>query len=197
LEGRTTNKRLISIGGRVGQAALERSNRFKRLFDDQAAFRAWYDQALPVVYGFTVGRCGGDASMASEITQEAFVDAVRERDRFDGVSDPVTWVCAIARNKAVDQFRRLERERRRHLRLVRETPEITQPSDGLETREVVLNALRTLPRSQQAALVMHYLDGLPMREIARNIGRSESAVESLLTRARESFRRSYKGDVDG
>lgn len=179
-------------------AVAERAERFRGMFDDQEAFRHWYDGALPIVYGFVLARCGAEGGTAVEITQEAFVEAVRQRARFTGASDPITWVCGIARHKVADHFRRLERERRRHLRLLgREAAPAVQPGDAVEDRAVVTSALRSLPQSQRAVLAMHYLDGMPVRDVATALGRSESAVESLLARARETFRRTYESVSGG
>ena len=60
-------------------------------------------------------------------------------------------------------------------------------------REDVLAALRRLSAEQRAALVLHHVDGLSVREVARQLDRSESAVESLLARARRRFRQLYEG----
>ena len=48
-----------------------------------------------------------------------------------------------------------------------------------------------MPTYQRVVMVLRYLDQLPVREIASTIGRSEKATESLLSRAREAFRRAY------
>ena len=97
-------------------AALKAS--FAQAFASEADFRAFYDQALPRIYGYLHDRCGGDPMVAEELTQQTFVAAVRERSRFDGRSEPMTWLTAIARHKLADHFRRLEREERRRVRLV-------------------------------------------------------------------------------
>lgn len=180
----------------MGEAGVEetanagRAERFRSLFRDQLAFRRWYDSALSIVYPFVYARCGGDDAMATEITQEAFVEAVRKRNSFDGASDPVTWVCGIARHKIADHFRRLDRERRRLLRLVhRERTRGVQPAEMMEEQQAVVEALGALSPNQRAVLTMHYLDRMPVREIATALGRTERAVESLLMRARETFRR--------
>lgn len=175
----------------------ERSE-FRSLFEDERRFRAWYDAALPTVYGYVFHRCGGIRQIAEELTQEAFVEAVRSRDRFDGRSDPVTWVCAIAKHRLVDHFRRQHRDERRRLRLLaggEGTDRAVAPS-GSEERDLVLRTLRGLPALQRAALVLHYLDDLPVSEIAGDLDRSESAVESLLARGREGFRRALT-DAEG
>lgn len=174
------------------------AERFRELFSDQHAFRLWYDRALPVVYAFVFARCGAEEATAVEITQESFVEAVRQRNSFDGAADPVTWVCGIARHKVADHFRRLERERRRRFRLLQEEREAEEQAvSSIEDREAVASALRTLGESQRAVLVMRYLDGMPVRDIAKALDRSESSVESLLSRARESFRRRFEAPSGG
>ncbi len=165
-----------------------------RLFEDQLAFRDWYDRTLPRVYRYLLSRCSGDTALAEELTQQTFVEAVRRADRFDGRSDVVTWLCAIARNKLVDHCRRSGRDQRRHDQLV--------VLDGggdwhqSETRDAVERALDRLPGDQRLALIFRYLDQMHVRDVAGALGRSESATESLLSRAREGFRRAYGAPTD-
>jgi RNA polymerase sigma-70 factor, ECF subfamily len=177
----------------VGRATDERvrAARFRSVFGDESAFRAWYDAALPRVFGYLFDRSGAVRSVAEELTQETFIEAVRVRNRFDGRSDEMTWLVAIARHKLADHYRRLAREERRHLRLVagRSDDRTEDPWRALETQREVLDALARLPAMQRAVLVLHYMDGLPVAEIGRELGKSEGAVESLMSRGREGFRR--------
>lgn len=169
-------------------------------FEDEAAFRAWYDRSLPRVYAFIASRCGGPGPLAEELTQQTFVEAVRRRQSFDGRSDVVTWLCAIGRHKLADHFRQLEREERRRMRLV--VQEIRAPDESgawraIDERDAIQRAVRGLPAAQRAALIFRHLDGLSVREIAGMLGRSDSAVESLLARARENFRIAYEDPSHG
>ena len=68
--------------------------------------------------------------------------------------------------------------------------------DAAARRERVLAALGALSLAQRTALTFHYLDGLPVAELARQIGSSEHAAESLLARAREKFRVAYRRSGD-
>jgi RNA polymerase sigma-70 factor (ECF subfamily) len=165
----------------------ERAETFRATFEDDRTFRTWYEDTIPRVFGYLFDRCGGVRSVAEELTQETFVEAVRSRATFDGRSDPTTWIVAIARHKLADHYRRFEREERRRLRIVsNRIPTVVLPADDVTAD--VLGALRSLPHGQRMAMVLHYLDGLPMQEIAGLMGRSESAVESLLSRGRTSMR---------
>jgi RNA polymerase sigma-70 factor, ECF subfamily len=169
-------------------------------FETEASFQAWYERTLPRVYAFLASRCGGPGDVAEELTQQTFVEAVRRRNSFDGRSDVVTWMCAIGRHKLADHFRRLEREERRRIRLL--VTEIRAPDEngawrGSDERDAIQRAVRGLPAAQRAALIFRHLDGLSVREIAGMLGRSESAVESLLARARENFRIAYEDPSHG
>jgi len=167
------------------------------LVRDEAAFRAWYDGAMPRVYRYLVLRCGGDHGLAEELTQQTFAEVIRRRDRFRGRADVVTWLIAIARNKLVDQYRRHGQEARRHGRLVDLHRTSVDPEwDRHEERDAIERALATLPPEQRLALLFRYLDDLPVRDVAAAIGRSEKATESLLVRARTTFRRAYGGRTD-
>ena len=73
------------------------------------AFQAWYGRALPRVYGYLLARCGHDAELAEELTQQAFAEAVRDRRGLRAATDPTAWLVGIARHRA--SRRRAERQR--------------------------------------------------------------------------------------
>ena len=166
------------------------------LVADPVRFRAWYDEALPRVYRYLLTRCG-DQELAEEVTQEAFVEAIRSRRKFRGQSDPVTWVIAIGRNRLVDHIRHDRRGAARHLRLIDSRSDLESSAwRTSDEREAIDQALATLLPDQRLALTLRYLDQLPVREIASLLHRSESATESVLSRAREAFRLAYEGHSD-
>ncbi len=177
--------------------AMESEPSLTSIVRDESRFRDWYDAVLPRVYRYLAARCAGDVALAEELTQQTMVEAIRSRDRFDGRSSVVTWLCAIGRNKLVDHYRRHGREERRHLQLVdQQRSGADSEWRSSETRQQVEAALAMLAPDQRMALLFMYLDGLSVREVAAVLGRSEKATESLLTRARDSFRRAYGDRTD-
>ena len=153
----------------------------------EAALRAWYDESLPRVYGYLFNRCGRNAHTAEELTQQTFVEAVRSRRAPN--DEPVTWLIGIARHRLLDHFRKLERRERGFLRLVATRP----PTDiwpDTESDDQIAAALAQLPAGQRSAIVLRYMDDLPVAEVCRLLGRSEGAVESLLSRGRAALRES-------
>lgn len=160
------------------------------VLSDDAAFRAWYEATLPIVFRYLYHRCGRDRELAEELTQQTFVDAIRTHTR-TRADDRDSWVIGIARHRLADHFRSLERRERGVLRLVSRgrEPQVEWVGD-VDPDEELAASVRRLPTAQRAAVVLRYLDDQPVREVARLLGRSEGAVESLLSRGRESLRRS-------
>jgi RNA polymerase sigma-70 factor, ECF subfamily len=168
-----------------------------RALADDAGFESWYRRTLPRVYSYLLSRGGGDVALAEDLTQQTFAAAIDQRSRYDGRSDSVTWLCGIARHKLADHFRAIERDERRQRRM--EVRQIQLEEDrraelGLEDRSMITEILRSLPASQRAVLVFVVLDDLPVAEAARLMGKSRGAAESLLFRARDSFRRAYDAE---
>ncbi len=178
------------------RSALDRAGELDRICGDAVTFDAWYEVAARRLYSYLYGRCGGNVELAEDLTQQAFVRAIHGRGSFDGRADPITWLISIGRNLLVDHLRRLARDERRHLRLVvREINMTTGDADPWrvgDERAEVLAVLDRLPASQRAALILHHVDGLSVRETGVELHRSVSAVESLLSRGREQFRVLYE-----
>jgi RNA polymerase sigma-70 factor (ECF subfamily) len=167
----------IEIGPKDARAGL-----------DAASFRAFYDEALPRIYGYFLRRTGGASALAEDLTQDTFMAAVRELQSGRMPQNAGAWIHGIARHKLVDHYRRAGRSERA-LSAAGEPPLAATAEDA--ERERVAAALDGVPASQRAALVLCHLEGFSVREMAEALGKSEKAAESLLGRGRESLRRAY------
>jgi RNA polymerase sigma-70 factor (ECF subfamily) len=147
-------------------------------------FLGCYDATVVAVHRYLFRACGGDSLLAEDLTQDVYTAAlVRARDGDETVL-VLPWLLAVARNKLVDHFRRVDRERRK-LALVE-----PDASGSIEGRDGPLIArLVCLPPLQRAAIALRYVDDLPVDEVAQALGKSRKATESLLSRAREALRR--------
>ncbi|MBW0091168.1 RNA polymerase sigma factor [Pseudonocardia sp. KRD-184] len=156
------------------------------------ALLALYDDALPQVYGYLLARCGRRA-LAEDLTAETFLAAVTACRRHPPPPLNVGWLVGIARHKLVDHWRSVEREER-GLRAVEEsTEDVEDPWEGHVDAVVAREVLDAQTALHRAALTLRYLDGLPVADVARALGRTVHATESLLARARAAFRRGYEG----
>ena len=148
-----------------------------------------YDEALPHVYGYLLARCR-DATLAEDLTAEAFLAAVTATRRPDAPPPSIAWLIGVARHKLADHWRRLQREER-GLRLLH-GDETEDPWDETIDAIRARTVLDTLGPHHRAALTLRYLDGLAVPEVADCLGRTVHATEALLVRARAAFRRCYR-----
>jgi RNA polymerase sigma-70 factor (ECF subfamily) len=155
---------------------------------------ALYDRALPEVYGYLVRRCDG-ATTAEDLTAETFLAAVAAVQKGTVERLTVAWLIGVARHKLVDHWRRRAREERNLAAVADETAEADDPWDAELDAVVAHEALARLGAHHRVALTLRYLDGLPVPEVADQLGRTVHATEALLVRARLAFRRTY-GEPD-
>jgi RNA polymerase sigma factor (sigma-70 family) len=159
------------------------------------AVRWLLDDVAPVVHGFVWARVAGDQTVAEDLLQETLLAAVASAGSFRGDAAATTWMCGIARNLVA---RHWERERRADVtesRLRLETVQDDDHEQELLDRDEVASALRRLPALHRQVLVLKYLDGRSVEEIAEAVGRTRVQVQSLLQRARDGLRREL-GDRD-
>lgn len=162
---------------------------------DPVAFGAFYDEALPAIYGYFLRRCGGRAATAEDLTQEVFMAAMRRITQGGTtIEEPIRWLFGIARHRLIDYYRQTLRESER---VVPWSDRAEQQADGrddveaLIDRDAAIAALDALAPAQRVVLVLRYLEGMGIPEIAMATGKSVHAIESLLVRGRAAFKRTY------
>lgn len=151
---------------------------------------AIYDQALPQVYGYLLPRCGS-VTVAEDVTAETFMAAVDAFERGKAPVPTVAWLIGVARHKLIDYWRRVGREQRNLAVAASATSEVDDPWPSVIDTDTIHAALAQLSAPQRTALVLRYLDGLSVAEVADCVGRSLHATETLLVRARSALRRLY------
>jgi RNA polymerase sigma-70 factor, ECF subfamily len=159
---------------------------------DAAGFDDFYDRALPVVYGYLLRLCGGDRERAWDLTQDSWTIVV---DRLaQGQADKATigYLLSVARSRYLDGWRREQRLQRK-LRLVWATARDAETSEVSAAK--VLDHLSVCSDRHRVVLMLAYVDGIPVAEIAELLGSSVSSTYSLLARARDELRTHLTGDT--
>ena len=114
---------------------------------------------------FLTSLCAGDAALADDIAQDALVKAYVSSDAFSG--NFKAWLFRIAYNCFVDYTRR------KKLPAVEiDSPEAVRftdtaaREDAAFRREAVLRALALIPEKERTAIVLHYFEDMPAKDIA-------------------------------
>jgi RNA polymerase sigma-70 factor, ECF subfamily len=164
---------------------------------DPVAVRRLLDDVAPIVYGFVFARVGGDEATAEDLLQETLFEGVRSAGGFRGDAALSTWLCAIARRRLARYYEteRKAEAARRGLHVVGELGE-EEALETLDRRDEIILALGRLSPLHRQVLVMKYLDGSSVGQIAEALGRSSLQIQSLLQRARDGLRRELGGQGD-
>ncbi|HJW75052.1 MAG TPA: RNA polymerase sigma factor [Thermoleophilia bacterium] len=151
------------------------------------SFELLYAFYRPRIYNLAL-RTLHDADEAEDATQETFLKAFRQMPRQNGDSELEPWLYRVAVNTCFDHLRA---RRRRPTTPLAAEGDTASPTDGFaqaETGRLVEETLKRLSERHRVALVLKDLHGFTHEEIAAVLGISRGAAETLLFRARESFR---------
>jgi RNA polymerase sigma-70 factor (sigma-E family) len=140
----------------------------------------------PPVHGF-LALYIGDAGVAAELAQDAFVRVCRDWSRVEHMERPGAWVHRVAVNLANSWFRR-RRAERRAVQRVASMPPPAGPH-GIETAPAVRAALDELEPAVRAVIVLRYFADLTVAETAEVLGVPEGTVKTRTRRGLEELRR--------
>jgi len=142
---------------------------------------ACYRATLPEVYRYTAMLCGRDRGAAEDTVQDVYLGALAKA-RSGGLPElSVGYLMVAARHRHLDRVRSAQREQRR-LQLVAATPVMETPTHSLPPQ------LANIPERDRLALVLRYVDDLPVAQVGQELGISTHAAESLLARAARRLR---------
>ena len=151
---------------------------------DKTAFSQLYQQFAPRVYNLVL-RSVRNAPAAEDVCQEVWVRAYQ---KLPGLREPAaftTWLYRIASRACIDRARRPFTEEELPEQLAASPDEGPEGATVRHERERLLwQALGALPARQHLALFLREVDGRTYQEIAEILETSESAIETLLFRAR-------------
>jgi RNA polymerase sigma-70 factor, ECF subfamily len=139
-------------------------------------FGALFRAEFPVV-AHTVFLMLGDREAARDVTQEAFIQLLSHWKKISGYDKPGAWVRRVAIRIAGRTAKSDVRRRGAAAKLLHR-PEAPPPDLDLQ------RALLRLPAAQRAAVILHDLEDLPVRDVAEILHCQESTAKVHLHRGR-------------
>jgi RNA polymerase sigma-70 factor (ECF subfamily) len=161
---------------------------------DAAAFETLMDRHHRAIIAFIHRFLGiADRATAEDLAQDVFFSAWRAAPRFRPQAAVRTWLLRIATNRCLND----RRSRRRKPTVPLESDDrAAEAADDPEQTAFRSRALRSavaaLPANQRAAVILKYAHDMPYSEIAAILETTDSAVESLLFRARARLRQTLQ-----
>src|SRR5476651_832781 len=169
---------------------------------DAERYRELVERHERRVYAVAWSRLG-DAALAEEATQEAFIRAYRRLWLLGDGAKFSCWVNTIVRRIAINSGLRHRRELNKRERWALENPansaaeNSANETDPLHTPETLRQTLAELPAAHRECLVLFYLEGKSGSEAAAALGISEAALRVRLHRARAAMRERLEEKLAG
>jgi RNA polymerase sigma-70 factor (ECF subfamily) len=159
---------------------------------DAAAFAALYKQTSAKLYG-VIARILPRGDAGAEALQEAYVRIWEKAGEFDAAKgSPLAWMATIARNRALDEVRRVRPA------FLEDMSEGLEPAadevDPLASRErsealaALLDCLKTLDDEKRAILLLAYYRGVSREALAKRFGRPVPTIKTWLHRSLAQLR---------
>jgi RNA polymerase sigma-70 factor, ECF subfamily len=153
---------------------------------DRRAFAELYQHASAKLFGVCL-RILKDRGEAEEALQEVFVKIWQRADRFAaGQSNPMSWLCAIARNHAID----VVRARRPETRDIDEAFDLSDPAPDPERLAVISGegrridaCMEELEAERASAVRQAYVEGMSYQELAAHYDVPLNTMRTWLRRS--------------
>jgi RNA polymerase sigma-70 factor (ECF subfamily) len=163
---------------------------------DPAQFDALYELHFERVYAFIAYRVR-DRATAEDLASDVFHKALANLPNYEwrGVSF-AAWLFRIAANAIFDQSKRASREASSSNDPPDSAAASTAPGTDLEFveyRSRIFRLVRQLPDAQRHVVVQRFVEQRSIREIARQLGKTEGAIKQLQFRALQSLRAQMGG----
>lgn len=135
-----------------------------------------------------------DTELAEELTQETFASAWANIDSFKTRSSFKTWLHRIAYRKFIDSKRNQRRDAAFIADLEIENDNATQPSNPLrrltvdEDTRLLYEAMRSLKQAEYITILLHYIQGISFRQVAKVLNQPVGTVKWQNSRALKTLR---------
>lgn len=164
--------------------------------DGQAAerlVRQYYQQVYAFLYRMT-----GDYHTAADLTQDSFIKALTSLQSFRQRGNFISWLLAIASNKAKDHWRRQSRQATTPVDQSRLAGEVHTAglATSIHRRDLIREALAHLPAPQREAIILRYYHDLKVKDIAEICDANLSTVKSRLRLGLIRLRKYLEGGKD-
>lgn len=153
--------------------------------DNRNLFSQIYEELSDGLYRHCFFRTS-NAEIAEDLVQEVFMKFWKELHKKDEIKYPKAWLYTAMRNKIIDYYRK-----KKTLSLDERLEAGFEPAGAhdhlhIETTaeiSILMKKIQKLSNSDSEVVIMRYVDGLPVKEIAEIIESNENAVSVKLHRA--------------
>jgi RNA polymerase sigma-70 factor (ECF subfamily) len=159
---------------------------------DSSAFAMLYKQTQSKLYG-VVARILTRGDLSGEVLQEVFVRIWEKAGDYDvDKGSPIAWMATIARNRALDEIRRVRpvslEDMPEGFEPAAEEVDPLGPRDRSERLTALMRCLQTLDEEKREAVLLAYYRGFSREALAKRLGRPVPTIKTWLRRGLAQLR---------
>lgn len=162
---------------------------------DQIAFRCFFDQYQPKLFGYIL-RIVKSKEIAEELVTDIFVKIWSAKEIMSDVENADAFLYRMAVNKALDFMRIASREKKTRMLLYDyQDRQLYEPEMRLETKELeqhISQCLQMLSSQQQLIVKLSREEGLTHDQIAKHLNLSRNTVKNHMVSALKNLKRFLK-----
>lgn len=155
--------------------------------EESDAFAQFYEDTYRNIFRYVMASCGGIETLAEDITAETYLRAWKNRRNFSGNSDAAFgWILTISRRILIDKFRASSSH-------PPENDLVDEIEDGKQNTETtfinqeftgkLVDALQHLPENRREMVILRYVLGWRVNQIAEYLAVPENTVSVWLRRS--------------
>lgn len=156
----------------------------------QSVFSSDYDQYIQSIYRFAYIKVNSQYT-AEEICSNVFTKYWQELCKGSKIENPRAFLYKLARNAVIDFYRKRSREATAPIEAGLEletTPSFVPIIEISSDLEQIKSAMCNLDQEAQNAVIWHFLDDMPTKEIAKILGKSDGSVRTMISRSLKDIR---------
>lgn len=167
-------------------------------------FSGIYDQYIDKIYRFVYLKVNSQ-DIAEDLTSKVFLkgwEAFNKAENVEnkqGIINPGAFLYQIARNTVIDHYR----DKAKVKMVSTDTaPQLIDPGTNIEQKAIlssdmerVKTAIQGLKKDYQDIVIWHYLDDMPVNEIAETLRKPAGTVRVMLSRGLKALKKELEGEV--
>lgn len=157
-------------------------------------FNKYYEEHMPQVYGYVYMRTNKNKALAEDIVSEIFLKAIENFEQYTREKGTFkSWIFQITKNYLIDYFRSNKNKASSSIDDL--ANELRDPSDTKQVaqeeieKEIIKEAIETLPENKKELILLRYFSGYSYEEIAEITKDNENNIRVVIHRTLQDLKR--------
>lgn len=157
-------------------------------------FNKYYEEHMPQVYGYVYMRTNKNKALAEDIVSEIFLKAIENFEQYKKEKGTFkSWIFQITKNYLIDYFRSNKNKASSSIDDL--ANELRDPSDTKQVaqeeieKEIIKEAIETLPENKKELILLRYFSGYSYEEIAEITKDNENNIRVMIHRTLQDLKR--------